>query len=182
MGSHDAFSPPPLTRASQNGVAGVNPSHGVSAVNPSINQYENCLRCHGASAGKVDNPVFGYLSARAVTAGDFLNVIPQFAYTSSRHASSQQRPAAAELAGQHAESRRRHPGPQHGNTNPLHGTISGERLVNFDVNVVTLNGVVSYSRAANSCTLICHNHAHSATLGATTTIKKYVPRSREFEM
>ena len=82
MGSHDAFSPPPLTRASQNGVAGVNPSHGVSSVNPSINQYENCLRCHGASAGKVDNPVFGYLSARAVTAGDFLNVIPQFAYTS----------------------------------------------------------------------------------------------------
>jgi len=41
--------------------------------------------------------------------------------------------------------------------------ISGERLVNFDINVVGPNGAnpVSYSRATNSCSLTCHNHAHS---------------------
>ena len=43
------------------------------------------------------------------------------------------------------------------------GTISGERLVNFDVNVVATNGgtPVSYSRATNTCTLVCHNVAHN---------------------
>jgi predicted CXXCH cytochrome family protein len=60
------FPPPPAIRASQNGVAGVNASDGVTAVNPSVNQFENCLRCHGTSAGKTVNPVFGYLPARAV--------------------------------------------------------------------------------------------------------------------
>ena len=42
------------------------------------------------------------------------------------------------------------------------GTISGERLVNFDVNVVAPNGAtpISYNRATNSCSLVCHNHAH----------------------
>jgi hypothetical protein len=42
------------------------------------------------------------------------------------------------------------------------GTISGERLVNFDINVVAPNGgvPVSYSRATNSCSLVCHNHTH----------------------
>jgi hypothetical protein len=40
--------------------------------------------------------------------------------------------------------------------------ISGERLVNFDANVVTANGTtaVSYKRATNSCSLVCHGHAH----------------------
>ena len=42
------------------------------------------------------------------------------------------------------------------------GTISGERLVNFDIRVVAPNGAVpiSYNRATNSCSLVCHNHAH----------------------
>ena len=42
------------------------------------------------------------------------------------------------------------------------GTISGERLVNFDINVVAPNGAkpISYSKATNSCTLTCHNHKH----------------------
>jgi len=40
-----------------------------------VNQYENCLRCHGYSAGKAVNPVFGYMPARA--ASDPLNVILQ---------------------------------------------------------------------------------------------------------
>jgi hypothetical protein len=43
------------------------------------------------------------------------------------------------------------------------GTISGERLVNFDINVVAPNGItpVSYSHATNSCSLTCHNHPHT---------------------
>jgi predicted CXXCH cytochrome family protein len=42
------------------------------------------------------------------------------------------------------------------------GGISGERLVDFDANVVAPNGPVpiSYNRATNSCSLVCHNHAH----------------------
>jgi hypothetical protein len=44
-------------------------------------------------------------------------------------------------------------------TNP---NISGQRLVNFDVNVVAPNGVpISYNRATNTCTLTCHNTAHN---------------------
>jgi hypothetical protein len=49
------------------------------------------------------------------------------------------------------------------------GNISGERLVNFDVKVVAPNGPlpISYNRATNSCSLVCHNQAHqsSVTLG-----------------
>jgi hypothetical protein len=43
-------------------------------------------------------------------------------------------------------------------------TISGERLVNFDGNVVGLNGgiPISYNRTTNTCTLMCHNTAHNA--------------------
>jgi hypothetical protein len=42
------------------------------------------------------------------------------------------------------------------------GNISGERLVNFDANVVAPNGAapISYNRATNSCNLVCHNHPH----------------------
>ena len=38
------------------------------------------------------------------------------------------------------------------------GTISGERLVNFDINVVAPNGSIpiSYTRATNTCVLVCH--------------------------
>jgi hypothetical protein len=48
------------------------------------------------------------------------------------------------------------------------GSVSGERLVNFDVNVVGPNGTapISYERATNSCTLACHGHAHLASGGA----------------
>lgn len=43
--------------------------------------------------------------------------------------------------------------------------ISGERLVNFDMNVVAPNGStpISYNRASNSCSLTCHGHAHQGT-------------------
>ncbi len=42
------------------------------------------------------------------------------------------------------------------------GSISGERLVDFDANVVAPNGPVpiSYDRATNSCSLVCHGYAH----------------------
>ena len=55
----------------------------MSVLSPAINQYENCLRCHGTSTGKATNPVFGYLPARAVSAGDPLNVITQLALTAT---------------------------------------------------------------------------------------------------
>jgi len=44
------------------------------------------------------------------------------------------------------------------------GNVSGERLVNFDANVVGANGnlPISYNRGANSCVLVCHNVAHNA--------------------
>jgi hypothetical protein len=42
--------------------------------------------------------------------------------------------------------------------------ISGERLVNFDVNVVAPNGAspVSYSHQTNTCVLACHGYNHNA--------------------
>jgi predicted CXXCH cytochrome family protein len=269
-GQVPSFQAAPSLRASQNGVAGVSASDGVTVVNPSVNQYENCLRCHGTSAGKVSNPVFGYLPVRAVAAGDYLNVIPQFAYTSTSshpvmHARSSPLPQPSlrndmlnldgitqgrnmgtqifctdchnsddnrEFGGlgpngphgskwTHILERRydmsQAPGPGQlitnlapspdlsvngpyalcgkchdlqtitGNTSfseharhindgfscsvchtahgmgSTSGSISGERLVNFDTNVVAPNGAtpISYSRATNSCSLTCHNHAHS---------------------
>jgi hypothetical protein len=53
------------------------------------------------------------------------------------------------------------------------GLISGERLVNFDLNVVAPTGAtpISYSRATNSCALTCHNHPH-AGVGGAARIKK----------
>ena len=43
--------------------------------------------------------------------------------------------------------------------------VTGERLVNFDLNVVAPNGSqpVSYSRASNTCSLVCHGTPHSST-------------------
>jgi predicted CXXCH cytochrome family protein len=45
------------------------------------------------------------------------------------------------------------------------GTDSGTRLVNFDANVVAPNGAnpIRYSRASNSCSLVCHGVAHKLT-------------------
>ena len=41
-------------------------------------------------------------------------------------------------------------------------TVSGERMVNFDINVVAPNGKgpIQYRKATNSCSLTCHGHAH----------------------
>ncbi len=47
-----------------------------------------------------------------------------------------------------------------GSVNP---SVTGERLINFDVNVVGQNNgaPISYNHATNTCTLTCHNAAHN---------------------
>ena len=77
------FSPPPLIRISQKNIAGINASDGVSELTPAINQYENCLRCHGTSTGKQTLATYKYIPVRAVSAGDTLNLIPQFTTTTT---------------------------------------------------------------------------------------------------
>lgn len=46
---------------------------------------------------------------------------------------------------------------------PGTASVTGERLVNFDINVVGQNqgAPISYNRGANSCVLMCHNAAHN---------------------
>jgi mono/diheme cytochrome c family protein len=40
--------------------------------------------------------------------------------------------------------------------------ISGDRLVNFDANVVAPNGAtpIFYNRTSRTCTLVCHGESH----------------------
>lgn len=266
------FPPPPLIRASQKDIAGISATDGVTVLTPAINQYDNCLRCHGTSAGKQVLPIYGYFPVRAVAAGDPLNLIPQFAVsaTSSHpvmHASSSPYPQPSLLAymlnldgvtqgramgtqifctdchnsddnrefggsganGPHGSKwthilERQYqfsqaptpgglisnlfPNPDlsvngpyalcgkcHDLTNQImqntswnqhsahisagfscstchtahgmgaaSGTITGERLINFDLNVVAPNGSlpISYTRATNTCVLVCHQTAHNA--------------------
>jgi len=264
-----AFPVPPGIRASQNGIEGISASDGITVVSPAINQFENCLRCHGTSTGKATNPLFGYLQTPTVSSGDPLNVIAQFSVTATsshpvmhdrssafaqpslrtamlnldgitlgRQMSSRilctdchnsddnrefggtgpngphgskywhllerryefsQAPVAGQpitnlypnpdlsVAGPYAMCAKCHDLNQvmsntsfsehahhindgvscsvchsgHG-VGTQSGTISGERLVNFDASVVAPNGAkpISYNRATNSCTLVCHGQAH----------------------
>jgi len=266
------FPPPPLLRVSQKDVPGISASDGVTVLTPAVNQYDNCLRCHGTSVGKQVLPVYGYFPVRAVAGGDPLNLIPQFAIsaTSSHpvmhtsnsayaqpsllanmlnldgatpgramgtqilctdcHNSDDNREFGGSGANGPHGSRWTHilerryefsqsatpgglisnlfPSPDlsvngpyalcgkcHDLTNQimqntswsLHnnhitagftcstchtahgmgaasGAISGERLINFDVNVVASNGglPISYTRATNTCVLVCHATAHNA--------------------
>jgi len=278
---------PPAIRVSQAGVVGVSATDGMTVVDPAVNQYENCLRCHGTSSGKQTPAVFGYTPIWAVAAGDPLNIIPQMATTStSSHpvfhdrssplaqpsllsymlnldGKTQGRAMGVRMYctdchnaddnrefggtgpnGPHGSQylhllERRYefsqvaPGPGGGPgtaiqnlfPNPVldpsaggpytlcskchdlnqvisntsfteharhindgfscstchtaHGmgaispSISGERMVNFDINVVAPNGTVpiSYSRATNSCSLTCHNHPHQM-VGSSLKRKK----------
>lgn len=274
------FTAPPAIRISQNGVAGISATDGTTIVNPSVNQYENCLRCHGTSAGKSVNAVFGYLPVRVVAAGDPLDVIPEFSFTATSshpvtHVSNSKYTQPSLLtnmldfdgktngrlmgtqilctdchnsddnrefggngpAGPHGSKwthilERQYldnqaPGPGqpitnlypnpdlssygpyalcgkcHDLTNQImqntsflqhslhintgfscsvchtaHGmgatsaTITGERLVNFDANVVGPNGAmpISYNRSAKTCTLTCHGYAHNVD-GSVTANK-----------
>lgn len=272
------FTTPPLLRPSQNNVAGISASDGFTVLTPAVNQYENCLRCHGYSLGKAANPLYGYLPIWAVSAGDPLNVIPQLAQSASSshpvtHVRSSPLPQPSlrsymtnldgvsqgramgvqilcsdchnaddnrEFGGSgpngphgskwtHILERRYEfsqavsPGQTVTNLFPTpdlsvngpyalcakchdltqilsnssfteharhindgfscsachtshgmgssSGNISGERLVNFDVNVVAASGItpITYSRAANSCTLMCHSYAHVAASPATSS-------------
>jgi predicted CXXCH cytochrome family protein len=266
------FPPPPLIRTSQKDIAGISASDGVTVLTPAVSQYENCLRCHGTSTGKQVQPIYGYFPVRAVSAGDPLNLISQFAIsaTSSHpvmhtrnspyaqpslrgymlnldgatqgramgtqilctdcHNSDDNREFGGSGANGPHGSRWTHilerryefsqaplpgqlisdlfPSPDlsvngpyamcgkcHDLTNQImqntswnqhsnhigagfscstchtahgmgaaSGTITGERLVDFDVNVVAPNGglPISYNRATNTCTLTCHQVAHNA--------------------
>ena len=73
------FPLPPLLRVSQLNVQGISATDGVTVLTPAVNQYDNCLRCHGTSAGKQVVVGNGYFPNRLVSAGDPLNLIPQFA-------------------------------------------------------------------------------------------------------
>jgi len=77
------FNAPPILRPSQALVSGVSAIDGVTVLTPAINQYENCLRCHGTSTGKQRLIMYGYAPTRIVSAPDPLNLIPQFASTAS---------------------------------------------------------------------------------------------------
>ncbi|MFZ0774672.1 MAG: cytochrome c3 family protein [Candidatus Sulfotelmatobacter sp.] len=281
------FPPPPLIRVSQSGVAGISATDGVTVLTPAINQYENCFRCHGTSSGEAANTIFGYLPVRAVSAGNPLNLIPQFSInTPSSHPVTHVRNSplpqpsllpnllnldgltqgramgtqifctdchnsddnrefgGAGPNGPHASKwthilERQYvinqsPGPGQLITNlypnpdlsvngpyamcgkchdlagqiikntsftqhayhinagfscsvchTAHGmgatsaTISGQRLVNFDVNVVGQNGAtpISYSRTANTCVLACHTAAHNSngTVTASGAANKVKP-------
>ncbi len=72
------FGSSPAIRPSQAQVEGVSALDGITVLNPAINQYENCLRCHGTGPGKQRLIVFGYAPSRLVALPDFLNVIPEF--------------------------------------------------------------------------------------------------------
>ena len=76
--STTVFPATPELRPSQFGAAGVT-SDGAP-VPTATYQYENCLRCHGASQNKQSLPVYGYMPARALFSGDTLNVSLQFAH------------------------------------------------------------------------------------------------------
>jgi hypothetical protein len=248
---------------------GISETDGLTVLTPAVTQFENCLRCHGTSAGKVVDKKFGYLPVWVASAGDPLNIIPQFSASASsshpvthdRNSPLQQTSLRAQMlnldgttpgrsmgqrilctdchnsddnrefggtgangphGSKHSHLLERHyefsqaaaPGQLIANLFPnpdltvngpyalcakchdidqilantsfseharhikdgfscstchtahgiggQNGSISGERLVDFDANVVASNegAPVSYNRASNSCTLTCHNHAH----------------------
>jgi len=277
-----SFAAPPAIRSSQGQVMGISSTDGKTVVNPASNQYENCLRCHGTSTGKLAKAIYGYLPVWAVAANDPLNIIPQFALvaTSSHpvfHDSNSPYPQPSLRANMlnfdgvtvgrsmgvrilctdchnsddNRESGGAGPSGPHGSIFPhiferryefsqagapgtaitnlfpnpslsaqggtsggpyalcakchdlnkilnnssfseharhiqdgfscsachtghgmgaQSGTISGQRLVNFDLKVVAPNGAVpiSYNRTTNSCSLVCHNYSHQLQATVTT--------------
>jgi predicted CXXCH cytochrome family protein len=81
-----SFPAPPVIRSSQTQVMGISATDGKSVINPASNQYENCLRCHGTSTGKLAKSIYGYLPVWAVGNSDPLNVIPEFStFATSSH-------------------------------------------------------------------------------------------------
>ncbi len=78
-----AFPDPPLIRISQRNIAGISAADGTTVLTPAINQYENCLRCHSSSAGKLVQTIYGYFPIREVSDGDPLDLTKQFALAST---------------------------------------------------------------------------------------------------
>jgi hypothetical protein len=266
------YGAPPAIRPPQTGVSGVSALDGVTVLTPAANQFENCLRCHGASVGKQVLLKFGYLPTRLVFTGDALNLVPQFSPNStSSHPVVHDRTSplpqpsllvnmlnqngtpSTRLVGarifctdcHNSDDNREFggtgPNGPHGSTYPhilernyqfsqaaipggtvsntyptpdlspqgpyalcakchdlnnimsnaswtqhsrhisndgfscsvchtAHGmgavsaSVSGERLVNFDIAVVGQKPglTISYNRATNTCTLVCHNAVHNA--------------------
>lgn len=72
---------PPAIRSAQAGVTGVSAADGVTVLAPAVNQYENCLRCHGTGPGKQRLLIYGYAPMRVAFAPDPLNLIPEFSST-----------------------------------------------------------------------------------------------------
>jgi predicted CXXCH cytochrome family protein len=280
------FIVPPTLRHSQVGVTGISAVDGFTVLTPAVNQFENCFRCHGASTGKQLLLMYGYSPNRQISAPDPLNLIPQFAATSTSshpvtHARSSPLPQPSlrqNILNLNGTMNARTLGPgtflyctdchnsddnrefggagpngPHGSINShilernyqfsqaitpggavmnlfpnpdltvtgpyamcakchdltqiqsnssfkyhsfhisqygfscsvchtAHGmgagspTVTGERLVNFDVNVVAHNGAqpLSYNRATNTCVLVCHQASHNpngsvSALGTATT-------------
>jgi predicted CXXCH cytochrome family protein len=68
----------------------------------------------------------------------------------------------------------------HGNgaTSP---TITGERLVNFDGNVVGANGAapIAYNHGTGTCTLMCHSAAHNSDGTVTSTAPSVKPKGNK---
>ena len=58
------------------------------------------------------------------------------------------------------------------------GNFTGERMINFDVNVVAPNSTlpISYNRASNTCTLVCHGTAHNSdgTVAASASLRRRI--------
>jgi predicted CXXCH cytochrome family protein len=75
-----SFNVAPAIRLSQNGAVGVRGDDGTTILNPAVNQYETCLRCHGTSGGKPTSSTLGYIPAWLVSVpGDPFDVRRQFA-------------------------------------------------------------------------------------------------------
>ena len=280
-GEVTSFDAAPAIRPSQNSVTGISQSDGVTVLTPAVNQFENCLRCHGTSSGKVADTKYGYLPVWAVSGGDPLNIIPQFSNSStSSHPVTHDRastlaqpslltnmlnldgttPGRAmgtrifctdchnsddnrEFGGKGANGphgskfphllERRYefsqtsaPGGLISNLFPSpdltvngpyalcgkchemnqilantsfieharhindgfscsvchtahgmgaqSGSVSGERLVNFDINVVASNEgtPLGYNKVANSCSLTCHNHVHQSAAQSAARVRR----------
>jgi hypothetical protein len=60
------------------------------------------------------------------------------------------------------------------------GNVSGDRLVDFDLNVVAPNGgmPISYNGSTGTCALVCHEVAHNAngTVGTAMQHSGFSPR------
>jgi len=70
----NTFTAAPAIRSSQNLVVGVSAQDGSTVLNPAVNQYENCLRCHGTST-KPAITSLGYLPTWLIQVpGDALDV------------------------------------------------------------------------------------------------------------